>query len=387
DPRRGHAQRREARAGHTVAGHALPRGGAGAAAGAQPSPGRTGTGALGRPRPAGCAGTGPSAGRGRPPRRGRRGVRGGSMDAMVNSAEDPADAADAGGAPVRVLLVDDEALMRAGLRLMIDGAHGIEVIGEAGDGGVALEQVRALAPDVVLMDIRMPAMTGLEALRALQRSGSAARVVMLTAFDTDDFLLEALRAGAVSFLLKDSPPEEVVQAVLDAAADRPRFSPDVLSRLVRPASTGAPGISAAGAAGRAAAAAAGEPAGEAASGPAAAVPAPEGITGREWEVARLVAAGLTNQEIGERLFMSVATVKTHLGRLYHKLQVTNRVQLAIRVLELGGGARLGVAVPKVSAPLPSPARHAAAARQLTSTRPCCSTRQTSSQTASMSPWL
>ena len=258
------------------------------------------------------------------------------MDAMVNSAEDPADAADADGAPVRVLLVDDEALMRAGLRLMIDGAHGIEVIGEAGDGGVALEQVRALAPDVVLMDIRMPAMTGLEALRALQRSGSAARVVMLTAFDTDDFLLEALRAGAVSFLLKDSPPEEVVQAVLDAAADRPRFSPDVLSRLVRLASTGAPGISADGAAGSAADAAAGEPAGEAASGPAAAVPAPEGITGREWEVARLVAAGLTNQEIGERLFMSVATVKTHLGRLYHKLQVTNRVQLAIRVLELGG---------------------------------------------------
>src|SRR5699024_1882327 len=328
DPRRGHAQRREARAGHTVAGHALPRGGAGAAAGAQPSPGRTGTGALGRPRPAGCAGTGPSAGRGRPPRRGRRGVRGGSMDAMVNSAEDPADAADAGGAPVRVLLVDDEALMRAGLRLMIDGAHGIEVIGEAGDGGVALEQVRALAPDVVLMDIRMPAMTGLEALRALQRSGSAARVVMLTAFDTDDFLLEALRAGAVSFLLKDSPPEEVVQAVLDAAAARPRFSPDVLSRLVRLASTGAPGISADGAAGSAADGAAG--------GPAAAAPAPEGITGREWEVARLVAAGLTNQEIGERLFMSVATVKTHLGRLYHELQVTNRVQLAIRVLELGG---------------------------------------------------
>ncbi|MDN5898760.1 MAG: response regulator transcription factor [Brachybacterium sp.] len=245
------------------------------------------------------------------------------MDAMVNSAEseNPTESA-----AVRVLLVDDEALMRAGLRLMIDGAHGIEVIGEAADGGAALEQVRSLAPDVVLMDIRMPRMTGLAALRALQEEDDEARVVMLTAFDTDDFLLEALRAGAVSFLLKDSPPEEVVQAVLDAAAERPRFSPEVLSRLVRLASTGAAGTGA-------------DPGGTVEPPPAtrpAEAPAPDGITGREWEVARLVAEGLANQEIGETLFMSVATVKTHLGRLYHKLQVTNRVQLAIRVLELGG---------------------------------------------------
>ena len=242
------------------------------------------------------------------------------MDAMVNSAEDRNHSAENG---VRVLLVDDEALMRAGLRLMIDGAHGIEVIGEAADGAAALEQIRSLAPDVVLMDIRMPRMTGLEALRALQTEGNQARVVMLTAFDTDDFLLEALRAGAVSFLLKDSPPEEVVQAVLDAAGDRPRFSPEVLTRLVRLASGGSAGdASAAGGF-------------EAADGRAT-VPTPAGITEREWEVARLVARGLANQEVGESLFMSVATVKTHLGRLYHKLQVTNRVQLAIRVLELGG---------------------------------------------------
>jgi len=243
------------------------------------------------------------------------------MDAMVSSR----DGAEHGGDPtVRVLLVDDEALMRAGLRLMIDGAHGIEVIGEAADGADALEQILTSDPDVVLMDIRMPRLTGLEALQELQRSASTARVVMLTAFDTDEFLLRALRAGAVSFLLKDSPPEEVVQAVLDAAADRPRFSPEVLARLVRLAGGAAPQ---------------GE---EAADGAAPAerteemVPAPEGITGREWEVARLVARGLANQEVGETLFMSVATVKTHLGRLYHKLQVTNRVQLAIRVLELGG---------------------------------------------------
>ena len=257
------------------------------------------------------------------------------MDAMVNStqperpgqSEPSAQSAAGASGGVRVLLVDDEALMRAGLRLMIDGAHGIEVIGEAADGAAALEQVRALTPDVVLMDIRMPRMTGLEALRALQAEGDAARVVMLTAFDTDDFLLEALRAGAVSFLLKDSPPAEVVQAVLDAAADRPRFSPEVLSRLVRLASDGAGTGAGAGSGG------ADEPASAAAEADS---PAPEGVTGREWEVARLVAEGLANQEIGQRLFMSVATVKTHLGRLYHKLQVTNRVQLAIRVLELGG---------------------------------------------------
>lgn len=274
-----------------------------------------------------------------------------------------------GAVPVRVLLVDDEALMRSGLRLMIDGARGIEVVGEAADGHAALEQVAALGPDVVLMDIRMPRMTGLEALAALRERGDQARVVMLTAFDTDEFLLEALRSGAEGFLLKDSPPEEVVEAVLAAAAQRPRFSPEVLRRLVRlaadrgaigtPVDGPAPGSSAGSAAtsasgtrvgtgstARAGASSAGPPsaAGAGPGSPSAGSPsaepspspAPAGITEREWDVARLVAQGLANPEIGATLFMSVATVKTHLGRLYQKLQVTNRVQLAIAVLELGG---------------------------------------------------
>ena len=272
-----------------------------------------------------------------------------------------------GAAPVRVLLVDDEALMRSGLRLMIDGARGIEVVGEAADGHAALEQVAALGPDVVLMDIRMPRMTGLEALAALRERGDQARVVMLTAFDTDEFLLEALRSGAEGFLLKDSPPEEVVEAVLAAAAQRPRFSPEVLRRLVRLAADGgaigtpvdgpAPGSSAgsaatsasgtgvgAGSTAGAGATSAGSPSaagtGATSAGSPSAEPspslAPAGITEREWDVARLVAQGLANPEIGATLFMSVATVKTHLGRLYQKLQVTNRVQLAIAVLELGG---------------------------------------------------
>ena len=257
-------------------------------------------------------------------------------------------------APVRVLLVDDEALMRSGLRLMIDGARGIEVVGEAADGHAALEQVAALGPDVVLMDIRMPRMTGLEALAALRERGDQARVVMLTAFDTDEFLLEALRSGAEGFLLKDSPPEEVVEAVLAAAAQRPRFSPEVLRRLIRLAADGgaigtpvdgpAPGSSAGSAAtsasgtgvGAGSTAGAGATSAGSPSADPSPSPAPEGITEREWDVARLVAQGLANPEIGATLFMSVATVKTHLGRLYQKLQVTNRVQLAIAVLELGG---------------------------------------------------
>ena len=261
------------------------------------------------------------------------------MDPMVSTSE-PSDTSgtgtDTGTGDVstdrqsrtRVLLVDDEALMRAGLRLMIDGARGIDVVGEAADGRSGLDQARALEPDVILMDVRMPHMDGIAAVRALREEGSTARVVMLTAFDTDEFLLDALRAGAVSFLLKDSPPEQVVAAVLDAAQDRARFSPEVLARLVRLASDGqGTGPTDAGTTG---------------TGPGRAAPAeapstaPEGITEREWEVGRLVARGLTNQEIAEQLYLSLATVKTHLGRLFDKLQVTNRVQLAIRVLELGG---------------------------------------------------
>lgn len=255
---------------------------------------------------------------------------------------------------VRVLLIDDEALMRAGLLMMIDGAHGIEVVGEAVDGHDGLALIDRLSPDVVLLDLRMPRMTGLEMLRALQEravapgetAAPAPRIVVLTAFDTDEFLLKALRAGATGFLLKDSPPNEVVAAVLDAAADRSRFSPDVLQRLVRLAA--GPGGDPPGPAGVRPSAASGAPGSQRAPGtqpppgeepPSAdspTAPAPEGITDREWEVARLVAQGLSNTEIGQSLFMSVATVKTHLGRLYQKLQVTNRVQLAIRVLELGG---------------------------------------------------
>jgi DNA-binding NarL/FixJ family response regulator len=219
---------------------------------------------------------------------------------------------------VRVLVADDERLMRVGLRLMIDGTAGISVVGEAADGAEAVAAVRTLDPDVVLMDVRMPGTNGIEATRQLAAAGARARVVVLTAFETDDHLLEALRAGAVSFLLKDAPPEAVVAAVHDAAQGRAAFSPSVLARLVAlaaaPQGQSLPGTAAG-------------------TGSARRAGSPDGVTPREWEVGRFVAQGLTNAEIAAALFLSTTTVKTHLAHLFEKLHVTNRVQLAIRVLE------------------------------------------------------
>ncbi|MFT3943399.1 MAG: response regulator [Ancrocorticia sp.] len=277
---------------------------------------------------------------------------------------------------IRVLVVDDEALMRAGIRLMVDGVGGITVVGEAADGAEALDAANTLDPDVILMDIRMPRMNGIEAVRALREASSRAHVIVLTAFDTDDFILDALREGALSFLLKDSTPELVLDSIRDAAKGRARISPAVLARLVSlaqkpggvegvagdgrtdgasagpagPAGSGRPPAdptrSAAGSAGTFGGAArnstgsAGLPASAARSstGPtknaASPITAPETITEREWEVGRFVAQGLTNAEIADALYLSQTTVKTHLARLFTKLHVTNRVQLAIRILEL-----------------------------------------------------
>ncbi|RGE20426.1 DNA-binding response regulator [Leucobacter sp. wl10] len=206
--------------------------------------------------------------------------------------------------------------MRAGLRLMVDGVDGIAVVGEAADGVEAIEAARELDPDVILMDIRMPRMNGIEATLALNAAGARARIVALTAFDTDDFLLGALRGGALSFLLKDADPEVVLGSIRDAAAGRARVSPAALSRLI---------------------ALAARPAESSARSPAerAAAP-PETITPREWEIGRLVARGLTNAEVADALHLGQATVKTHLASLFAKLHVTNRVQLAIRVLEHDG---------------------------------------------------
>ena len=205
---------------------------------------------------------------------------------------------------IRVLLVDDEALVRAGLRLILEGSGGITVVGEAADGLEAVAQVAELDPDVVLMDVRMPRCDGVEATRAIRARPNPPTVVMLTAFDTDDFLLRALDAGASGFLLKHTPPTQLVTAIQQAVDGTMAFSPSVVQRLVN-AATRAPQPPASNAL--------------------------EELSPRETEIARLVAEGLTNAEIAGQLFLSLPTIKTHLARIFEKLEVTSRVQLALAV--------------------------------------------------------
>lgn len=213
-------------------------------------------------------------------------------------------------ASIRVLIVDDEPLIRAGLRLILEGAPDIAIIGEADDGETAVLLAAELTPDVVLMDIRMPRLSGIAATERITAAPGPPRVVVLTSFDTDDFILSALRSGASGFLLKDTPPADMISAVRAAAADNLRFSPGVLKRIVA-----------------AAAASAIEP-------PAPAEPHNPlaALSERECVIARAVARGLTNTEISAELYVSVATVKTHIANAFTKLNVTNRVQLAVAVL-------------------------------------------------------
>lgn len=240
---------------------------------------------------------------------------------------------------VRVLLVDDEALMRAGLRLILDGAENISVVGEAGNGQEAVGVAGRVHPDVVLMDIRMPGTDGIQGCRGVRALPDPPQVLMLTAFDTDAFILDALEAGAIGFLLKDTPPRNLVRAVQDAAVGTSSVSPSVLSHLVSVAAaqgrrpvqqeaTEGEGAALRGAAGDAtgAQAAPGRPAG----------PDPlDALSDREREIADAVARGLTNTEIAEEMFLSITTVKTHVARVFTKLDVTNRVQVAIMVLQHG----------------------------------------------------
>ncbi len=241
-------------------------------------------------------------------------------------------------APVRVLLVDDESLMRAGLRLLLDGAENLQVVGEAADGEEAARQARELSPDVVLMDIRMPRADGIEGCRLVRALPQPPEVLMLTAFDTDSFILEALEAGALGFLLKDTPPRRLVEAVQEAADGQAAVSPQVLTRLIavataqgrRPAPEQAGTMIA-----EAASAADRRGPGDDSSRAPADRPGPglEVLSTREREIAEAVARGLTNSEIAAEMFLSITTVKTHVASIFAKLDVTNRVQVAIRVLE------------------------------------------------------
>ena len=208
-----------------------------------------------------------------------------------------------------VLIVDDQALVRDGLRLILDVEDRIEVVGEARDGREAVRLVAELAPDVVLMDVRMPELDGLEATRQIVASGSATRVLMLTTYDEDAYLYEAIRAGASGFLLKDTRREQLVGAIRTVAAGDTVLHPDLTRRLLDRFGRG---------------------------------PAPDGVperlrrlSGREREVLECVARGMTNAEIAGGLFVSEATVKTHLVHLTQKLGLRDRVHAVVTAYECG----------------------------------------------------
>ncbi|MGD7732237.1 response regulator [Propionibacteriaceae bacterium G57] len=215
---------------------------------------------------------------------------------------------------IRVVLVDDDPLVRAGLKLILGGSPQIEVLGEAADGADAAALVDEFAPDVVLMDIRMPRLDGLAATEALLKRPNPPRVIMLTTFDADDMVLRALAVGAAGFLLKDTPPARMVEAIQQVASGEHSLSPTVTAQVIAAATQG-----------------------EAASRRAEALDSLATLNDREREVALAIGQGLTNAQISQTYFMSVATVKAHVTRILEKLGVTNRVQVAIRVHDAGLG--------------------------------------------------
>jgi len=212
---------------------------------------------------------------------------------------------------IRVVLVDDQVMVRAGFRMILESEADITVVGEAGDGREAVEVIARSAPHVVLMDVRMPVMDGIEATREVVSSESEARVLILTTFDLDDYVYSALRAGASGFMLKDAPAEQLINAVRVIAAGDALLAPSVTRLLIeevsrRPAvdaSMVAPGLS--------------------------------NLTDRELEVLKLMARGLSNNEVAAQLYLGEATVKTHVGRVLTKLGLRDRVQAVVVAYESG----------------------------------------------------
>jgi DNA-binding NarL/FixJ family response regulator len=214
--------------------------------------------------------------------------------------------------PLRVLLADDQALMRTGFRMILESEPGLEVVGEAADGVEAVERSRELRPDVVLMDIRMPRMDGVEATRRLAGPdvADAITVLILTTFDVDEYVYAAVRAGASGFLLKDSPPEELIRAIRIVAAGEALLAPSVTRRLLEEFANRP------------------EPATARSS-------QVDTLTGRELEVLQLVARGMSNSEIAEELVVGETTVKTHVGHILMKLGLRDRVQAVVLAYEEG----------------------------------------------------
>jgi DNA-binding NarL/FixJ family response regulator len=214
---------------------------------------------------------------------------------------------------IRVLIVDDQPLMRTGFRMIVNAEPDIEVVGAAGDGVEAIELAGHVRPDVVLMDIRMPRMDGIEATRRLagEDARDPVRVLILTTFDLDELVLGALRAGASGFLLKDSPPEDMVEAIRIVARGDALIAPSVTRRLLDRFASKLPDPERARA------------------------PMLDSLTTRELEVLALVARGMSNAEIAERLVVSETTVKTHVGRILSKLDLRDRVQAVVLAYETG----------------------------------------------------
>jgi DNA-binding NarL/FixJ family response regulator len=211
---------------------------------------------------------------------------------------------------IRVVVADDQALVRSGFRMILDSQRDIEVVAEAGDGREALEQARELEPDVVLMDIRMPELDGLEATRRLLAGDGSTRVLILTTFDADEYVYEAMKSGASGFLLKDVRPEQLAEAVRVVAAGESLLAPTITRRLIEQFVRRPPPGSA-------------KP------------PQLEELTDREVDVLLLVARGLSNSEIAHELVLTEATVKTHLTHILSKLDLRDRVQAVVLAYESG----------------------------------------------------
>ncbi|MGO4596174.1 response regulator [Terrabacter sp. 2RAF25] len=216
--------------------------------------------------------------------------------------------------PVRVVVVDDQALIRGAFRVLVDSAPDLEVVGEGENGVEAVALVRELEPDVVLMDIRMPVMDGLEATRSIAALEADTRVLVLTTFDLDEYVFGALRAGASGFLLKDTPPVQLLDGIRVIARGESLLAPSVTRQLIEEFVRQ-------------------EPAGG--GGPPTTPASLTGLTERETEVLVLVARGLSNQEIGAELYVTPATAKTHVGRLLMKLGARDRTQLVVMAYESG----------------------------------------------------
>lgn len=221
---------------------------------------------------------------------------------------------------IRAIIADDESLMRSGLRLLLGAADDIEIVAEAVNGSEAIDLAHELAPDLILMDIRMPVIDGLEATQTLMARADHPQVLILTAFGTDEFVDRALRSGAAGYILKDTPPDELINAVRAAAGGTRTLSPSAVESLLGRGTASALGSAEAGA--------------ESGTGSDPNAPDPlDALTSREREIAEAVAQGMTNAQVARALFVSTATVKTHLARIFFKLGVNTRVQLALLVNE------------------------------------------------------